>query len=753
MGNHNAIGALLASVAFGYAGPALAQAAPASAQPGTAPEPAAAKSDSPATQEIIVTALKRSENLHEVPATVQVVDTAQLRQANITSLVNISQLVPSMQMYISPLGNPALFLYGMGTPASGTTFEQSVMPIVDGVADGHSRSLLMGLYDVSGIEVVKGTQSILGKNASLGAISVTTQKPTDKFELKLGGGYEFNLKSYKFDGAINVPISETLKVRVAGLYDVQKGWVRNDYLNKDWPRTRTFSGRASVAWDPAANFNYVVSVQVDNRHTDGTAAEMLPLSPAGGAAAGLCALTATTCDFTGNYHNQEGLTPWGAPNTQHDLVRASGTGTLTLQGATLTAITGYVHYRSTSVVDVDQVPTDAFSARVRERDTLFSQELRLANADKRRLEWTVGLVYAHDHFSLPIDQRGVAAPIANPAVPGTNLFAVTGEVDFGYQQYTGTMSAYGQAFYHLTDALQFGGGLRYTSESRKADISNTTVTPGLYSSIVQPPFPSTRVVRSDENLDYSVLAKYAPTTRFNLYASYGQGTKSGGFNNQPKPAATYAQFAANASYAQEVAHTLEAGAKWSLGRYGYINLSGFSVKVDNFQNATTVGPSIFYLSRNQRSRGFTLDATLRPVSDIALRAQVTYADTLDETINAPLVQAPAWSGIVGADFNHQLGIYRFGAGADLSFRSSFWTRQPSNPLTATDPLYHLSSVQRINAHISLASDAGHWTVSLIGRNLANTYILESAYSATGYTGAAIIPEKPRTVALQFNYAM
>ena len=33
-------------------------------------------------------------------------------------------------------------------------------------------------------------------------------------------------------------------------------------------------------------------------------------------------------------------------------------------------------------------------------------------------------------------------------------------------------------------------------------------------------------------------------------------------------------------------------------------------------------------------------------------------------------------------------------------------------------------------------------ISLIGRNLNGKYILETADGATGYTGVAIIPEKP-----------
>lgn len=725
--------------------------APATVSPPAQPVPAKVAS----SDDIVVTALKRSQNLQNTAATIQVVDQAQLQQAGITSLVNINQVVPSMQLYVSPLGNPALFLYGMGTPATGTTFEQSVMPIVDGVANGHGRALLGSLYDLSSVEVVKGTQSILGKNASLGALSVTTQKPTDRYELLINGGYEFALSSAKTDAAINVPLSQALALRVAGLYSDQGGWVRNQNLDRDWPRTRSVSGRAALSYKPGSNFDYLVTVQFDHRKTDGTAAESLALTPNAGNGQALCALSGTTCDF-GSKRNvsYEGNTPWGLPNTETDGFRAIGIGNLDLGGATLTSTTGYVHYKSTTVVDIDQLPVNLFNARIRERDSAFSQELRLNNSDSGPFSWTLGAFHAYDNFSLPIDQRAVSTAVVSAGPPPATLFAVTGSIDFWYKQYTYTSSGFAQAFYRLTDALELGGGLRYSHEVRKADISNTTVTPGLYSSIVMPPFPLTRVRRTNGNLDYSGSIRFTPTNRINLYASYGQGTKSGGFNNQPRPAATQALFQANAEYQEEIAHTLEVGSKFSFGKLGYLNVSAFSVKVDNFQNATSVGPTIIYLTRDQRSRGANVDAVAHPVPGVTLKAQVTYTDTLDTTMNLPLIQAPDWSGIVGAEYGRDVGNLRLTGAVDLNFRSKLWSRQPATLTpTAIDSLYLSPAAQRLNARVSMGAEGGGWTISLIGRNLTNAYIIESAYSATGYTGAAVVPERPRTVALEFTYRM
>ena len=47
---------------------------------------------------------------------------------------------------------------------------------------------------------------MIGKNTSLGAINITTRKPTDEFEFIASGGYDFEAsEGYEIQGIVSGP--------------------------------------------------------------------------------------------------------------------------------------------------------------------------------------------------------------------------------------------------------------------------------------------------------------------------------------------------------------------------------------------------------------------------------------------------------------------------------------------------------------------------------------------------------------------
>ena len=72
------------------------------------------------------------------------------------------------------------------------------------------------MYDLANVQVLKGPQGTLfGRNSTGGALLFTPQTPGDEFggyaEAKLG---DYNL--YHFEGAVDLPASDSLKFRLAG---------------------------------------------------------------------------------------------------------------------------------------------------------------------------------------------------------------------------------------------------------------------------------------------------------------------------------------------------------------------------------------------------------------------------------------------------------------------------------------------------------------------------------------------------------
>ena len=137
-------------------------------------------SNSPTLEVIEITSQKRVQTLQEVPATVTAVSGALLDEYGIDDLFEMADLVPGMVFSRAPDDGLALTLRGLGTPARTQSFDQSVALFQDGMFVGKGRMYSAAFFDVERIEVIKGTQStLLGKNTSLGAISVISKKPSD----------------------------------------------------------------------------------------------------------------------------------------------------------------------------------------------------------------------------------------------------------------------------------------------------------------------------------------------------------------------------------------------------------------------------------------------------------------------------------------------------------------------------------------------------------------------------------------------
>ena len=129
-------------------------------------------------EEIVVTAQKREQSIQDVPLTVNALTSETLDDFDVDDLFEVANLVPGMVFSRAPDDGLALTLRGLGTPARTQSFDQSVALFLDGMFLGKGRMYSSAFFDIERMEVVKGTQStLLGKNSSLGAISMVTRKP------------------------------------------------------------------------------------------------------------------------------------------------------------------------------------------------------------------------------------------------------------------------------------------------------------------------------------------------------------------------------------------------------------------------------------------------------------------------------------------------------------------------------------------------------------------------------------------------
>jgi len=238
---------LLATTAI--ATPAFAQTTTDTTQP-TAPEaapaptapaatPAAQPSDS---DEIIVTAQKREENLQDVPISVQAIGTRRLDQLNISNFEDYTKQLPSVSFQTAAPGFTVVYMRGVATggdgnhtgslPSVGSYLDEQPVTTIGGTLDVH-------IYDIARIESLAGPQGTLyGASSEAGTIRIITNKP----ELGVTDGRvdgELNTVAHggmggSLEGMINLPVSDSMAFRASAFYQRDAGYIDNIRGTRDY---------------------------------------------------------------------------------------------------------------------------------------------------------------------------------------------------------------------------------------------------------------------------------------------------------------------------------------------------------------------------------------------------------------------------------------------------------------------------------------------------------------------------------------
>jgi iron complex outermembrane receptor protein len=180
-----------------------------------------------ALEEIVVTALKRAESLQDTPATVTAFDASTIEEARIQSMRDYVNLTSNMTLMETQ--NNAFAFVNIRGLAQIRNVEPTVAVVVDGVLQTTSLAFSQDLYDIQQIEVLKGPQGALyGRNASGGAINITTKQPTSEPEFYVRGGYG-NGDNVSLSGVASGPLNDddTLLGRFVVGYRDADGWRDN----------------------------------------------------------------------------------------------------------------------------------------------------------------------------------------------------------------------------------------------------------------------------------------------------------------------------------------------------------------------------------------------------------------------------------------------------------------------------------------------------------------------------------------------
>lgn len=690
-----------------------------------------------ADQEILVTARKRAESVQDVPATIGVVTQEAVVNSGVSNLQQLQAVAPGLNLAKAPTGNEiGVTIRGLGSSPGVPSFDSSVSLFVDGVYAPRSREFAASLFDVERIEVIRGTQAaLLGKNTSLGAINLISRKPGDRLAVDARASYEFSRGSVVASGGIDAPLSDSLKLRIAGSYNHDNGFVKNVVLDNYAPRIRDAAVRGVLVWEPSAGVDVTATVQHDVAKNYGAVIEVV-------ASTGVPELLATLAGYPGvvdlNLDRRvAGTSPrtGGEQDGRLQVDKYNLTANFEVGEHTLTSITAYSKYHEENRADADAVPGDYVGRNVDEVGTQFSQELRVVSPSDKPFDYIIGGLYLDGKLD---NSTLFAANMPFGPAPGVNI---AGQQRTEFLQDNSAISLFAQTNYKFEGGFRITGGVRWTRERKDVDMSRVVVVPGFFSTVVFPPYAPFSLSRTEKNFDYSFGAQYEISSDAQVYASYGKGTKGGG----------YAQSVTRlelAEYSKEIAKTFEVGLKLQdPGRKWHFNIAAFDTKVDDFQLVTFTGIQFIVGNTDLSSRGFELDASWQPIEGLRLFINNTFADAKDRVTGNPIPLAPKWTGSGGFNFGTDLGSsLRFNLNGSVDYRSKRYYQQ--NP--ATSPAGN--GIATLNLSVGLAAQDDAWDVRLIGRNITDANSLAFSFPLpllpAGNQGG--MSERGRTVALQVS---
>jgi iron complex outermembrane recepter protein len=206
--------------------------------------------------EVVVTAQKRTENMQDVPVSIQAFGTEKLEQMNVSSFDDYAKLIPSLSFQND--GGPSFeHTYMRGVASGGDGNHSGSQPSVGMYMDEQPVTTIDGnlnlhIYDIQRIEALSGPQGTLyGASSESGTIRIITNKPDPKsfaagYDLE-GNTVDHGGQGYKFEGFVNIPLTDIAAVRLVGWDEKDAGFIDNVHGTAFFPTSGITVDNAALA--------------------------------------------------------------------------------------------------------------------------------------------------------------------------------------------------------------------------------------------------------------------------------------------------------------------------------------------------------------------------------------------------------------------------------------------------------------------------------------------------------------------------
>jgi iron complex outermembrane receptor protein len=520
-------------------------------------------------EQVTVTAQRREQNLQDVPISVTAFTGEALQTSNIRAATEYLLRTPNVsytedgQSGSRGLG---ISIRGVGGMVSGENAfintngiyidDFSVVSVPNQVANPE-------LPDMERVEVLRGPQgTYFGRNAVGGALNLTTRRPTDEFGGELRGGfetYEGANSTWNVVGILNVPLSDSFRVRAVLSYEDNGGFVKNICAAgkpqsscpgavennvqpsgaKDSGGDTTF-GRFSADWDvsDSTSIKTTFFYTDDHQRTDeNIPSGVLDIDSADSFGIGAAEDPGTGFWLDGNQNK-----------LSHDLPEYSDNqstiGILNIShnfndNVVLRSITGFIDASLDRNFDNDLVGGMNALQRTNSYDgKSWSSELRLEMTEDS-FDFITGLMYAHDEQK---QQNNVAVSSqATATINGVGILPPFPDglgLALNNKEFEVTSKAIFADFtYHATEKLDLTAGARYTDDEVYNYVQAFAAAPTccfeeggfpFWQSFVNVPNPVSEAKASFSDVTPRFVASYFFNDDVNVYGTISKGYKAGG---------------------------------------------------------------------------------------------------------------------------------------------------------------------------------------------------------------------------------
>jgi len=767
---------------------------------GLTAQPAAAQETvgSGKLEEIVITARKRTESIMSAPVAVSAINSTEMNHRGLVTVDAIARSTPAVMTGDSGSGFQGgnVVIRGLSGADANALGDQAVSFVIDGVqvAKGNVRRLTQ--MDMEQIEILKGPQTLFyGKNSPAGVINMRTADPTSNFQAGFTTGYEFNAREERNTAFVSAPITDTLGIRVAGLFSDMQGYLKRyqplpaaNVFGPDTgraPQKTEYAGRVTLKWEPTDKFSAKYKLNYQRQSGDsseaaveivhcglGTIPQTIPANTPGACAAGSIAPGG---ELGPNFSLVD---PHMYPGnggktfmTAHQILSGLELNYDLTDTLRLTSQTGYylVNQRivgnfTNNYLELGLTPayipgsTTASPQQLLASSSIYkdietTEEVRLSSSFPGWLNFMAGGLYSGSHTSLEV------ATWRNALTP---LYVN----NYYYVQSGKAYSFFGQLQAKYA-GFELSGGGRYSHENKK-----------LLHAQNEPPAPLPRVrteltgpnfLRDLSWNDFSpdVTLTYHLTPDAILYGSYRQGFLSGGYNanqnNQPNVGGAPGPVTSRSYYNPQKTKGFEVGVKATLlDETLRVNAAAFTYKTTGLQVAVTTNGTQVELRNAGASlnRGFEAGVEWQtPKEGLVLNAAGAYTDAKYTDYQAScyrgqssatcfnqvsritgqtaLLQDLSNTRMVRAPkFQGTAGFsYSVPLTSDLKFGLTGDMTHSDSYITdaASSPGAKEPSYEMFNASVRVAEAKDLWEVAFIGRNLTDKHIFTRT-SDTPFTG-------------------